>query len=472
MNDTPVTKVRKWRRRIIIGCICFTLIVTVGLTISYLYGRYQLDKVMAETNALDAQWRLVNLEGARISPPDDQNSAFALSRAESKNNKSIRPENSFDLHELVMELFEFPNHRGNASQKQAIADLLKEYRASLPEYRSINTMPIGRYPLNFTSDFISTRIEAQTSRLAANVLTYDFLEQLEDSGIQSALWNIDGVMNASSAVGDEPTLISMLVRMACQSIGVSCLERALAQFELDERSLTRLKLIIERESRVPLNYIGLRGERAVFFEALDQLRYNPAGWKAFGGKNDDWFQYIVLVPGLMETQQAAWLGFMNKLVEVAKKPIEEQRAGFKALEVEVHELPPIRLLIPAFHKVHIAACRSQAQLRQAIVAIAAEQFRSRNGRWPSSIEELVHAKLLDNVPLDPFDSKPIRWKTVDDGPLIYSVGVDGNDDNGSYYRLNENKDGYDFVFRLFDSAKRQLPPRPIQPKKTDELIPP
>jgi hypothetical protein len=42
------------------------------------------------------------------------------------------------------------------------------------------------------------------------------------------------------------------------------------------------------------------------------------------------------------------------------------------------------------------------------------------------------------LPADPITGKPLHYKVVSDHPIVYSVGVDGDDDGG---RIANNKDG-------------------------------
>jgi hypothetical protein len=47
--------------------------------------------------------------------------------------------------------------------------------------------------------------------------------------------------------------------------------------------------------------------------------------------------------------------------------------------------------------------------------------------------------LLPNVPADPITGKPLHYKFIDDRPVVYSVGIDGDDDAG---RLPKNTSGH------------------------------
>src|SRR5205814_10211529 len=127
---------------------------------------------------------------------------------------------------------------------------------------------------------------------------------------------------------------------------------------------------------------------------------------------------------------------------------------------EDHLPPLVALLLPAVEKVRLATWRGHAQLRCAIAALAAERYRRQAGRWPDSLDALVTAGLLKEVPADPFADGPLKLKKLPDGLVIYSVGVDRSDDGGVIDRKDPARKGADVGFQLWDVAKRRGPPVP------------
>ncbi len=64
-----------------------------------------------------------------------------------------------------------------------------------------------------------------------------------------------------------------------------------------------------------------------------------------------------------------------------------------------------------------------------LTAIALERYRRGTGSWPTVLADLTPER-LGRVPLDRFDGRPLRYRLVDGRPLLYSVGVDRDDDDG------------------------------------------
>jgi hypothetical protein len=98
--------------------------------------------------------------------------------------------------------------------------------------------------------------------------------------------------------------------------------------------------------------------------------------------------------------------------------------------------------------------------------LATERFRQAEGKWPASLDQL-RPRFLSEVPLDPFDGKPLRYKRLEDGVIVYSVGADGTDNGGILDRESPYKQGTDVGFRLWDVPHRRQSPRvaPAAPAK-------
>jgi hypothetical protein len=89
------------------------------------------------------------------------------------------------------------------------------------------------------------------------------------------------------------------------------------------------------------------------------------------------------------------------------------------------------------------------------VGVAAERYRLAHGGWPQDLAQLVPTYLRE-VPTDPYDGQPLRYRQTADGVVLYSVGPDRTDNQGNLVRFAP-ADGHDFGFQLWDVAKRRKP---------------
>ena len=60
-----------------------------------------------------------------------------------------------------------------------------------------------------------------------------------------------------------------------------------------------------------------------------------------------------------------------------------------------------------------------------------ERFRCEKKVWPNSPDQLCPQYLAAEL-LDPFDGKPLRYRRIEVGVAIYSVGQDGVDNSGDF----------------------------------------
>jgi hypothetical protein len=159
---------------------------------------------------------------------------------------------------------------------------------------------------------------------------------------------------------------------------------------------------------------------------------------------------------------AKMLRYFSDFVEAAKLPAEQQRARVDEIGPEfvkrasagAPEDVMLALLMPALEKLCLATLRNQAQLRTAILALAAERFRRDSGDWPTSLTELV-PRYISQIQNDPFDGQMLRVRSVPAGIVIYSVGYDAKDDGGKLDSRKVTEPGYDIGIRLWDAIARR-----------------
>ncbi len=92
--------------------------------------------------------------------------------------------------------------------------------------------------------------------------------------------------------------------------------------------------------------------------------------------------------------------------------------------------------------------RAVMQYRLERTALALAAHKARTGRWPSALADLTPG-LLKAVPDDLFQGPaggPIRYKTASGGYVLYSLGVDGDDDGGA--ETQDSDDDGDIVVRV------------------------
>jgi hypothetical protein len=89
----------------------------------------------------------------------------------------------------------------------------------------------------------------------------------------------------------------------------------------------------------------------------------------------------------------------------------------------------VRIMLPAYDNLLKRIVMTNSELDGVYLGLALELYHRQHHKWPESLAELA-PQWLPEVPVDRITGQPLHYKIVDDKPLVYSVGLDGDDDNG------------------------------------------
>jgi hypothetical protein len=460
-NGARPPRVRsRWWKRIAIAVLALILLGAgyVALVI-YLAGQ-ELREAIAEADQLDPGWRFEELEAKRAVIPDEQNAALRVQAAVGLLPNPWPPSQptpaaaGADLEKSLNDLV--PTVALSPEQIEALIASLKVAEPALAEARKLKDLPKGRYPVFYDQNGLPAAVpHVQAARQTATLLAYDVLLREQAQDMDGGLESCRGIMNVARSLGDEPDCHLQLARLELRATGCRRIERTLAQGQPSEASLAAIQSLLEEEESQPLFLIGARGFRASMDQLLEAARdgslpmNGPQRWAA---------------TGLAVSIRPATLRLATHVVEIAKLPVEEQGQELKQRGLPKPEDVsfPVRLyILPRVQKVSSdlsrGQIRTQAELRCAIVAVAAERYRRAHGSWPGSPTALVPA-YLRAVPIDPFDGQPVRFRRLADGVVIYCLGPDGQDNKGKLDRKNPGVSGTDVGLQLWDVDKRQQPP--------------
>ena len=121
-------------------------------------------------------------------------------------------------------------------------------------------------------------------------------------------------------------------------------------------------------------------------------------------------------------------------------------------ETEVPKLKQERavltlLQVPPMLKLFVAHNRIQATLSGTQCLIAVRRYVLAHDKLPKDLATAVGETELKTVPLDPFDGKPMRYRIVDEKPVVYSIGPDQKDDK-ALMEWTEDMPSGDLLYRL------------------------
>ena len=465
-----VRKKRSWKRwllRIAVTALALpTLLVVGGRYYNRYHGSEQLREVHAKLHATDPGWRLDDLLAAREAkmPPDEENIVALARKIHPK-----QPQAYQDWNRRTPGGWPSENLNRLLSPDEA-ADLFRTREACrdvIEPARRIRHMSRGGFRLVVPANPFDTLLPHTDSlRGVAGMLHLDAAAAAHYGRPNRALSSAHAVLNVGLGIGDEPLLISMLVRIACDAIALHALEWTLAWGEPGD-GLSEIQAALVREADYPFLATALPGERAFMdrlFENLDTGKLTLDQLSGQRPKND--LDSLISGPafwyyrGHLPADRARMLELFNVLIVATRAPTHEWETAFAAFTMPPPDSPLIltRLLFPAYNKIADAELRAKARLRSATVGIASERFRQENGRWPNDLAE-IPPTILPSIPTDPYDGQPLRYSRTPDGVVIYSVGPDRTDDGGNL-TTKVASPGEDHGFRLWDPAHRRAAPLP------------
>jgi ABC-type transport system involved in multi-copper enzyme maturation permease subunit len=454
----------RWPKRLARAAILLLPLVLMGAGYRLLSVRAQeeLDATVAQLDRSDPGWRLEDLEAARKAIPDEQNAAPLILEAH-----QLMPAKWPDKFDGTMQdsVAQAPEKQLRPDQLQALRADLQSAAPALTVARRMADRTEGRFPhlssSNLPYAFVGT--EAQETRGVAFLLALDAVRAAQEGDSDRALLDCRSVLNTAHVIGDEPWLILQHVRLSIRTLAVQEIERALAQGEPHDVAMKSLQDAILREEAEPILQIGLRGNRADYFQVFKRLGTGDNRlWNFFDDPKDRFGgltreMYVLLLSGSYKAARASLLARDTQLIQVAALPYAPQKLQLGTIQNSIMNIPLFRQVVADVTRLADTYHTTRAQLRCALAALAAERYCRRQGHWPESLA-LLAPEFLPSVPTDPFDGKPLRYRRLADGVIIYAIGTDGIDNGGKLNRKSYFPAGLDVGIQLWDVSKRRQPP--------------
>jgi len=131
--------------------------------------------------------------------------------------------------------------------------------------------------------------------------------------------------------------------------------------------------------------------------------------------------------------------YMDRIEANARIRLWERKTSVKKIDSETNALSGnktsqaryllLKQMLPAMGKVVHELDMADARRDATIIGIALHRYRLAHGSFPDSLDALV-PEFVPRLGLDPADGKPLRYVLGANGPIIYSLGGDGDDDGG------------------------------------------
>ena len=390
---------------------------------------------------------------------DKQNAALVLTQALGL----LR--NYPDMRSNDVRLFKLPERGHRLSTEQA--GLLRGYvgmnSSAIARADQAINLPESRYPIDCSLCANTPLPHLRWLRDLAFLNQYKAMLAIDTTGMEDPSSAITTILGLARTLDDEPIVLSQLVRTRIIKIALLTLERTINSLRLNSGAMTTLVDVFSRTEATNRMARAIIGERAIYASYF-RMSYEES-LRITGPENDEDHDLMAPLPrkrpfalrltGFFERDFRHFLTAMETNIALASLPPPRNLAADKGF-AQATAVAQKRLYIASssvlsgLTGVVAREVEGVAYLRLARTALAIEQFRNKQGRLPAGLEELK-PHFLAEIPADPFDGAPLRYRQLPKGYVLYSVDRDGHDDGGREKperKKASDKSSYDITFTV------------------------
>jgi hypothetical protein len=452
--------VKKIFIRLLIAAACLVLLTIVLFSVWRVRLANDVERRLAAIRAAGLPASGTELNSYYPAVPDSENAALVITQAFA--NMACYP----DERSNAVAKFKVPagSQPLTSEQKQLLAGHVELNRVAIQTAMQRLLRSKCRYPIDMSPGFATLVPHLPQIRDLAQTICFEGMLAAEDNKPQEAIQSIDAVLKLSKTLENEPMLISELIRFRMDNMAKLTIERCLNAQQLNQENLTSLNQALQGWERTNGLTRGMIGEQAC---SIPVFRMNFAQFDRFANSEDTYIRTIHDGPGAVPlTLLMRTSGFFDRDLQFYLTMMETNINLSQTLppgnliitnvwndaisEMQRRYLIMSAMLLPALQRAYFKNAESIANIRLAKTAVTVEQFRLSQHRLPVTLDELPSSTSTETR-TDPFDGQPLRYKRLEKGYVVYSVGDDGRDNGGRERPANaksSDKTLYDITFTV------------------------
>lgn len=281
-------------------------------------------------------------------------------------------------------------------------------------------------------------------------------QALAQGDADEAVAALDQTLYVAQAHTHQSLIIEHLIGLAIATKAVGRLRQALMQNQFEAKTYARMLETIQQRLPFGSNEIAIHGERLILLDMIQRVYSDngKGGGRLLLAETDDILQTSMGSPtsgvpaianlgGLLYANRTeitrATNDFFDQFIRLSMLSRAERRADPFDEDVFVHALgwryTPLNMMIPALGRFVDSRDVIDCEIAGTIIMLALEQYRAETGQYPGSLQNLTPS-ILEVIPLDPFSVDGFVYRKISDkrlgkGYVLYSIGVDGVDNNGA-----------------------------------------
>ncbi len=256
------------------------------------------------------------------------------------------------------------------------------------------------------------------------------------------------------------TLIEQLVGIAIEAISVGTIRDILGEHKIDSPALKALQENLERAFANENSVINFAAEKLFMYDETQRCftdsvfgshLYLPhfIGLSATTGTSGSEtgpdfataFRILFTQPGKRETRQMAGrlYNYYDNIAHKTPAQIHSEMIddGKEFMKIVKGNLL-LWMLAPASGRVVETGYRNKTEVQATVATIALQRYKEDKGQYPDSLNDLIAAGFLKELPIDSYSDKPLIYRKTDTGFTLYSIGRNFKDDGGV---MAKDKDG-------------------------------
>ena len=257
-------------------------------------------------------------------------------------------------------------------------------------------------------------------------------------------------------------VVEQLIGCAMSNLGHEEILKILANHEFSAAELKHLQenMLQIYPEKYPL--LNIEGERLGFMDFVQRSFTDggpggghliPGLWEEFTDPDirDKRFLMPLFTASCMaHARRDATISKANEIYALQSKmarmtPYERYVSGIKTADEIMdsswsnYRFFLIGIFMPATPRASELVFRNKIQHEAVITILALLRWQLEKGQYPLTLDELVAAGFLKELPMDPWSDKPLVYRKTDDSFTLYSVGKNFVDDGGEFGVLDSGR---------------------------------
>ena len=461
-----VKRIMKWLG-IGIGAL-LVLIILASLIINVIFGR-ELRQTMAKLKAEGRALTVAEIQPAPV--PDDQNAAPLFKKARKLMGDRVYPYNKpepkaapaiKELSDLIstnypaLDTSTWPTVHREALPRLIQAPEMAKLFAVL---REASQKPGYNSNLKYEDGPGMLLPHLGIIRKMVRFLNIKAELAAQNGNTEEAWATILEGLKLADLLKQEPVLITQLVRIACDKIMIDCLERMADKTDIPADQARDLIAELAQHTDSAPWIQAMDGERVGIglwcfqtlwrssfrdFNPLLSTEMNIPRWLGWGLK----YPYAPI----LKKDFTVYLKLISQVQDYYKAPYWETAKTIRNHPTN-QQIPPYclltRMIFPSLDFVVTRKAEYDATIEVARVGLGLKLFKQKNGAYPDTLDKLA-PEFLENIPVDPFTGQTLIYRKADAGFILYSLGKNQQDDNGTPKPTDKKATGkvpYDIVWK-------------------------